>query len=434
MIDELDVLKRRLARWDPDGDDLPDDLARAMDRYPELRAIFDARFEAVDLSAELIPSDLATRVIPVSRGRVRFGGAGALALAAAVMFAVGAWWMTVPPPSWTSPEGSTGDPVTFREPEGELVPVAAPVTGELRVALFDPSLPPSPRRLPVRPLRYTQAPPGGRFQYEAVAAARRRDCPTALVEAKKGLEVSIDHATLFRGIWLCFNEAHQRQLEQATAYSFADFAFLLEHFEGSPEAMDKALDRDPALRKVPRWYRAPVGGIEFRLRHFIEDEMLVDMVGDIFGEPTITDHLAKDVHLEAQAAVGLARVPVEDRTPALIDTWARRVYTTALALRLRPGRYLDAHRPELIPLLRDLLDVATVDAPDVPAVVLHARRVGEGEARVKQPRSVATCDAACLQQEIREELERYAEADCDGTVEVHPTPVERTRAGGSPPR
>ncbi|MEM6929552.1 MAG: hypothetical protein AAF602_21610, partial [Myxococcota bacterium] len=110
----------------------------------------------------------------------------------------------------------------------------------------------------------------------------------------------------------------------------------------------------------------------------------VEVLNDLFGEATIADHLAKDVHMEALAAVGLSRVPPDDRTPALIDAWARRVYFTAWALRNRPGRSIDGHRKELMPDLRALLDEASLVPEDtkwaVPKVVTQARAVGEGNA------------------------------------------------------
>ncbi len=294
---------------------------------------------------------------------------------------------------------------SFAEAEAEPEPA---------LPLFNPDLPPAPRRLPTRPQRYTQPPPGGPLQYEAVSAARRRDCPAASAAVQKGMrDVSIDHATLYRGAWLCFNEAHQRKLEQDESPTWDDFAYKLEHFEGTPEAMKQASDEDPKRRQFPRWYRDPVGGIEYRIKQFTEDEQMVDVLHDLFGEATIADHLAKDVHMEALAAVGLSRVPPAERTPALIDAWARRVYFTSWALRNRPGRSLDAHRQELVPTLRGLLDEAT-SSPEgkrwpVPKVIAQARAVGEGNApppRIYRKKRRVKSPEELLQEQIDNELKK----------------------------
>jgi len=250
--------------------------------------------------------------------------------------------------------------------------------------LFDPDLPEGPRRLANRATRYTAPPPGGRFQYEAVTAARSGNCPQALDAVDAGVEVSVDHATLYRGAWLCFGETHARALELAESESWEEFAYELEHFEGPPEAMRDASEADAGRAALPRWYQPAVGGIEFRLDRFQANPTMRVVVDDVFGAPTIADHLAKDLHMEALAAVGLSRVPPSERTPSQISSWARRVFYTAWTLRGRPGQYVDAHRSELVPELFRLLDEAT-SAPegeswDVPEVVLEARAVGEGRA------------------------------------------------------
>jgi len=308
-------------------------------------------------------------------------------------------------------EGSTA--AAFDADEGDAAGEAEAEVEAEPEFVFNPDLPPAPRRLPVRPTRYTQPPPGGPLQFKSVNAYRRRDCPTAMEAVREGMEVSIDHATLYRGTWLCFNEAHQRRLEQAESQSWADFAYQLEHFEGTPEAMAEATRTDANRRRYPRWYRDPVGGIEYRLKHFTEDEEMVDVLYDLFGEETVADHLAKDVHMEALAAYGLSRIPPEERTPALIDAWARRVHITAWALKNRPGRSLDAHRKELMPELRGLLEQAT-SPPEgtrwrVPPQVIQARKVGEGNAPppIFVRRRKGPSQDEIIQKQIAKELARY---------------------------
>ncbi len=255
--------------------------------------------------------------------------------------------------------------------------------------LFLPDLPPPPRRLPHRPQIYTQPSPGGPMQYEAVDAARRKDCPRALVAVQEGMKASIDHATLYKGAWFCFNDTHQRKLEQATAQSWEDMKFLIPHFEGTPEAL-KVQAELPEHKNLPAWFRPAVGGIEFRLQTWTYDEEMVQVLDDLFGAPTVADHIAKDVHLEALAARGLAREYAARTSdgmaldPVLEQTWARRVYFATLAIEERPGRILDAHRHELVPALREMLVEAiserVVDGETIlpPQAVLDARAVAMG--------------------------------------------------------
>ncbi|HHO49314.1 MAG TPA: serine/threonine-protein phosphatase, partial [Deltaproteobacteria bacterium] len=276
-------------------------------------------------------------------------------------------------------------PAAPRAEEPKAVPAEAEEVAP-DLPLFAPKLPPPPRRLPNRASQYTQPPPGGPLQFQAIHAARRRDCPGALDAVQEAMrKVSIDHATLYRSVWLCFNEAHQRKLEHAVAPKWVDLIYQLPHFDGTPEKKQVALKEHPELKRVPSWYRPAVGGVEYRLEHFTADEQMDDVMSDLLGEETIADHLAKDVHMEALAAEGLSRVPPAERTPALEEAWARRVYITAWALQNRPGRLLDQHRPQLMPELRALLDAATSErvGPDgarwkVPKSVTQARAVAEG--------------------------------------------------------
>ncbi|MEM6928659.1 MAG: hypothetical protein AAF602_17105, partial [Myxococcota bacterium] len=333
-----------------------------------------------------------------------FRGLALVPLAAAGLLAIGASTLLLLPgdPALVIDEATfiTLDetfPAEGSERPRDVAELGGSESGGGRVAavdrpLFRPDVPPAPRRLPLRPTGYTQPPPGGPLQYEAVSAARRRDCPKALESVQKGVrEVSLDHATLYRGTWLCFNEAHQRKLELAEAFTWADFAYLLQHFEGPPEAMRDASVRERDRTRVPRWYRDPVGGIEFRLWHYADDEQMAEIVHGLFGGASVADHLATDVYLEALAAVGLSRVPPVDRTPALVDSWARRVYVTTWALGSRPGQAIATHRGQLLPELRRLIDEATAPPPGtdwpVPEPVRQARAVGEGHAAV--PRSPA---------------------------------------------
>lgn len=258
--------------------------------------------------------------------------------------------------------------------------------------LFAPELPAAPRRLPHRPVRFTQPPPGGSTQWEAVQAARNHECRRALDAVARGMRFSVDHATLYNQAWFCFNEVHQRPLLEAQAETWEDFALLLPAFEGLPEDRE-ALDE--ATRRLPEWFQPAVGGIEYRLAAYqnsTREDKLAEVAADLLGEPTLADHLGNDLLLEALAAAGLSRV--EDPNPRVINWWARRVYVLTSALDGRIGRLLEAHRPDLLEQVRTLLDQATSprpvappdadpDAPPprpipVPEVVLQARQVAMG--------------------------------------------------------
>ena len=252
--------------------------------------------------------------------------------------------------------------------------------------LFAPELPAAPRRLPHRPTRYTQPPPGGQVQWVSVQAARGKQCAKALSEVQRGMATSIDYAALYGGAWLCFVDTHQRPLEQASAETWEDFIYVLPHFEGAPEEHRARLKDDPELEKLPEWYRPAIDGIEFRLERFGEstdEDRLVDVLNDQFGEPTVADQLAKDVHMVAMAAAGLSRV--EEPNERVISWWARRVFVATKAMHGRAGRAIERHRPELIPVLRELLREATSPRTlddgtevEVPEDVLMAREVALG--------------------------------------------------------
>ena len=259
----------------------------------------------------------------------------------------------------------------------------ADIEGET-VQLFKPEIPDAPRRLPHRSTRYTQPPPGGQVQFSAVSAARNKECAKALHEVQRGMEISIDYARLYNQAWLCFADAHQRPLEQAHVVYWEDFRYIVPHFEGTPEERRGALEEDPELKNLPEWYRPAVDGVEFRLERYAEsndNDKLVDVLNDQFGEPTVADQLAVDLHLVALAAEGLSRV--NDPSDEAVQWWARRVYVATRALNGRVGRTIDRHRHEMIPVIRELLKEASEPRQlhgggmsTVPEVVLLARDVG----------------------------------------------------------
>lgn len=297
---------------------------------------------------------------------------------------------------WMLPTGSDGDDRRVDEDvpprladvaKADGAPALPPVEAlplevtEPSPVLFDPDVPKAPRRVPVRPRHFTHPPPGGPLQYEAVTAARRRDCSAAMAAVQKGMEISVDHATLFRGAWLCFDEAHQRKLAQGQSNDWDDFASRqLEHFEGAVELWDNAAWANPELLRSPHYLRSPLGGIEYRMWQYVRDEQMADIVHDLIGAEKVADTLAADLYLESEAALGFARLHPDDQTSEVVEAWARRVFILGWALRRRPGRMIDEHRPEMLAHLRDALDEASLprDGRSVPRQVREARKLGGG--------------------------------------------------------
>ena len=226
--------------------------------------------------------------------------------------------------------------------------------------VFSPKLPPPPRRLPYRATECTQPPPGGPEQFQAVEAARRHDCRSSLMSVQAGMKKSVDHCRLYQTAWLCFDEYHQRSLEGTKSKTWDDARFEVYHFEGTEDVQNAVWTEDD--KRLPYWFRPPVDGLEFRLKMWNDDPQMAHYVNDLFGEPKVADDFAKDLQLEATLAAGLACVPEDQRTPQMIDAWARRVYFVADALQQdRTGRLLNQHRTDLIPVLKDLLAKATTD-------------------------------------------------------------------------
>ena len=283
------------------------------------------------------------------------------------------------------PAASMG--VATADPSNPLVPTQeVPEQDTQEFILFDMTqLPPPPRRIPHRVTKYTQPPPGGQLQYVAVQAARRRDCPEALDAVQRGMrDVSIDHAVLYKGAWLCFTEAHQRPLEQTVSDSWEDFRLKLVHIEGKPEDRELQARTFPTIGRLPEWYRPATGGLEYRIEQFTLDDQMEEVVVDLFGEQKVADALFLDLYIEARAAVGLSRAP--ERGLALEKSWARRVYVLASSLQKSPGRLLDEHRKSDLSMLRQMLNQATTPfigldgrTRRVPPEVLRAKRVAEGD-------------------------------------------------------
>ncbi len=275
-------------------------------------------------------------------------------------------------------DDDTEEPVEVEPPE------------EVERPIFAPELPPAPRRLPHRSSRFTQPPPGGPLQWEAVQAARNHQCREAIDSVAEGMRMSVDHATLYSQAWFCFNETHQRPLAERTVTDWQDFVFLIPHFEGPPE--DREDIEDEKIKALPIWYQPSVNGIEYRLEawaHSDNKDKMQEVLVDLLGEPTVADHLAKDMMMEAIAAEGLSRV--ESKDPRVIAWWARRVYVVAYGMEGRVGRLLEAHRPELVPEIRELLAKATtapelteeeieagVEPREIPEVITQALEVAIG--------------------------------------------------------
>ncbi len=259
------------------------------------------------------------------------------------------------------PAGSQGEQVDA---------VDAPPPGEIPVALaFSPEIPASPRRLPHRAVEYTQPPPGGAVQWNAVQAARNRNCPKALETVREGMRQSVDYAQLYTQAWNCFNDSHAIPLAASEARTWEDFAFIAHHFEGSPE--QRAQVETEAAKELPLWARPAVGGVEYRIEAWAgsnEHDLIIESMSDLIGEPKVADDLARDLLLEAYAAAGLSQV--EAPNERVIDWWARRVYVLTRAMQGRAGRIVEQHRSDVVPTLRALLLQATTPKVVDPTAVV----------------------------------------------------------------
>jgi len=296
-------------------------------------------------------------------------------------------------------------------------PPAADAAPEM---LFAPMLPPDPRRLPRRPQMYTQPPPGGYTQWNAVQAARSSDCPTALDVVQAGMQVSLDNAQLYRQAWYCFNETNQRPLARAEVATWRDFTFLVHHFEGTPE--QRAQRKSSATRVGPDWYQPAAGGIEYRLEAWstsLTTDRMAQVVDDLMGPAVVADHLAKDILLEAQAAAGLSRS--DTLSEEAVQWWARRVYVAVRAMHGRAGTMIDEHRPELAPQIRALLAEATTPRSK-RALIVGLDEENQVESEIWDPtglpRAVALAHAAALGANLPE----LAKVET-----VRPAPAERRR-------
>lgn len=250
-------------------------------------------------------------------------------------------------------------------------------------AFFAAHIPDPPRRLPHRPLRYTQPPPRGANMFQAVQAARDNNCAKSLDAVQVAMGTSPDHAKLYSQAWFCFAENHSRALTHAKVQDWEEFAELETHFRGWPEQGEAEIEWTPEDKRLPMWYRPAVDGIEYRLEAWArstEDDLMREVMVDLKGEPSVADDFATDLLIEAQAAIALSRAP--ERTPDIEEAWARRVYVVSAALKGRVGKLLKTHRPELLPQLQELLEVATTRQPEGPVVpgnIAKAQKVGNGE-------------------------------------------------------
>lgn len=145
------------------------------------------------------------------------------------------------------------------------------------------------------------------------------------------------------------------------------------------------------LPDVPdTWSIAAAGGIEYRLALFEIDgdvQGFRDIMTDLLGEPTVADHLAADILLEATAAAAVARM--EHPTTAALQAWARRVYVASRAMTGPVGELVRAHRPEVAGLIEALLFEATGGDDGLVAIE-------EGYANDAVPPVVARAQAAGL--------------------------------------
>lgn len=298
-------------------------------------------------------------------------------------------------------------PTVHIEDGGDVVVAEAQPTDPDVEYLYKPEIPDPPRRLPHRPLEYTQPPPGGPDQWTAVQSARTRKCAESLEAVARGMKASIDHASLYSQSWFCYNEVHQRPLMDARVVEIKEFKPLIDSFRGPEELREELPDE---VKKLPEWFQPPVDGIEHRLLAFDQsdnkDKFRVVMA-DLLGEPTLADQLTRDVLLEAQAAVALSKI--DDPSDDVKQWWARRVYITAKVMDGPIGRLIERHRPELVEEIQGLLDASTAPRPvdpddpdskmiDPPDMVIEAYEVGIGERDAPNPNRVKRTSAPTIKE------------------------------------
>jgi PPM family protein phosphatase len=248
------------------------------------------------------------------------------------------------------------------------------------LAFFAPYVPEPPKRLHHQPQIYLQPSPGGPHQWEAVQAARNKDCNTALEATVKAMSDSSDHASLYAQVWHCFNEHHQATLLGTKIDQVSEFATMLPDLQG-PEKQSET---------VPSWYLPSEGGLEKRLemwRDSNQSDLFREVVSDLLGAPSVADDLAADLLIEAQAAVMLSRsarligihLENEEQHSRLVNWWARRVYVLSSSLNGPAGQVIRTHRPEIIPQLQNQLDEAAwrPQSPNEPVAIMPPIAVSE---------------------------------------------------------
>lgn len=290
-----------------------------------------------------------------------------------------------PPPDELTPLAMDAPKPAVPQPE-QVEPVASPepaVPEPETVLALQIDVPKAPRRLPHRPKRYTQKPPTGSHMFAAVQSARDGKCAESLVGVQEAMDVSPDHAKLYSQAWYCFGNGHAKPLSTAELTSWEDLGELEAHFRGWPPPGEDELTWEKDEERLPVWFRAPKGGIEYRLDAWAtsdDEDMMRAVMIDLMGEPSVTDDLARDVFIEAQTAVALAGIDEPDE--GQVEAWARRVFVARTAMEGRVGRLLKKHRPELVPRLEQMLTDATTvpEGEELPEMVAEALAVATGQA------------------------------------------------------
>lgn len=273
-------------------------------------------------------------------------------------------------------------------------------------AFFDPELPTAPTRPPAIATRYADTAPRGPAQAQAIRQVRDEQCAEALRTVDDAMQRSLDHATLYRTVWYCFNEVHQTRLAAAVANSFEEFVPLLVHFQGRLPTNGTAT-----------WNLAAGGGIEARLERYLADNgprSMQDVALDLLGEGTVADHLGADLLLEAAAAVAASRLEAVDAS--VVDMWARRVFVVTRAMEGNVGELVRQYRPDVARAVDDLLFEAT--GGDAAVKALEA-----GEPNSFVPGEVARAQAAALDA-VGHTLPNFEGASEARRVGTYTVPVE----------
>jgi PPM family protein phosphatase len=235
------------------------------------------------------------------------GAVGGVVAAIVVLFGMIYMKSSPPPPP----------PVAKAAPPAVPAPVLPEVNhGGVQSAraenFFAPNLDPVPQRLPRQPEKYAGPVPPGPVEEAVIASATQGACTKALKDALAATADNSVYGPLVGFAWRCFDLTYQDPLTTIIIDTPAHFPRAELLLSGRP---------------VPEVGQAAPAGLEFRLDAWMNDDnLLSDVVYDLFGEAAVNASLSRDIELEALAANSFRKSwddPAFDER--LVPYWQRRV-------------------------------------------------------------------------------------------------------------